>query len=160
MGAEERDIRREYRTDEIAVLWEPAYCIHTANCIRSLPHVFNPRDRPWVHVEAASADAIAEAVMRCPTGALHFRRLDGGPQEGVLQDTYILSVPDGPLYLRGEIALEDERGEIRRDTRMALCRCGKSRNKPFCDNSHRLSGFQDPGAIAARDDLLPAAERG
>ena len=146
MGAEERDIRREYRTEEIAVLWEPAYCIHTANCIRSLPQVFNPQDRPWVHVEEAPADAIARAVLRCPTGALHFRRLDGGPQEPVSEETTIRTVANGPLYLRGNVEILTESGEtIRHDTRVALCRCGQSVNKPFCDNTHRLIGFRDSG---------------
>ena len=163
MGAEERDIRREYRTDEIAVLWEPAYCIHTANCIRSLPHVFNPQDRPWVHIEAAPADAIAEAVLRCPTGALHFRRLDGGPQEPVPEVTRIRTVPNGPLYVRGEIELTTESGEtIRRDTRVALCRCGQSQNKPFFDNTHRLIGCRDPGRVwqgSLTDDESDGAPR-
>jgi uncharacterized Fe-S cluster protein YjdI/CDGSH-type Zn-finger protein len=158
MGAEERDIRREYRTDAIAVQWEPAFCIHTANCIRSQPDVFDPRDRPWVHIDAAPPDGIAEAVMRCPTGALHFRRLDGGEQEPVLDETWVMPVPDGPLYLRGDIELADDRGEIRRDTRMALCRCGQSRNKPFCDNTHRLTGFRDSGAIAARADARSSGD--
>ena len=148
MSAEERGLRREYKTEEIAVLWEPAYCIHTANCIRTRPEVFDPRDRPWIHVDAASADGIAEAVLRCPTGALHFRRLDGGPQEPVPEETRILPVPDGPLYLRGDIELKDGEGNtIRHDTRMALCRCGQSRNKPFCDNTHRLTDFEDSGRL-------------
>src|SRR3712207_5702417 len=105
MGAEERHIRREYRTEAIAVEWEPAYCIHTASCIRSQPQVFNPQDRPWVHIEAADADTIAQAVQRCPTGALHFRRLDDGPQEPVPEQTMARTVPNGTLYLRGEVEL-------------------------------------------------------
>jgi uncharacterized Fe-S cluster protein YjdI/CDGSH-type Zn-finger protein len=145
----ERGPRREYRTDQIAVQWEPEYCIHTANCIRSLPNVFNPRDRPWVHVDQASADAIAEAVLRCPTGALHFRRLDDGPQEDALERSFVRPVRDGPLYVRGDIELQDEQGRtFRHDTRMALCRCGESQRKPFCDNTHRLVGFSDPGRLA------------
>jgi uncharacterized Fe-S cluster protein YjdI/CDGSH-type Zn-finger protein len=146
MGAEERDIKREYATDEIAVLWEPAYCIHSANCIRSQPEVFNPRDRPWVHVERATADEIAAAILRCPTGALHFRRLDGGPEEEPRDPATVLPVPDGPLELRGAITVLDQDGGVfREDTRVALCRCGESRSKPFCDNSHRLAGFRAPG---------------
>lgn len=144
----DRGPRREYRTDQIAVQWEPEYCIHTANCIRSLPNVFNPRDRPWIHVDQASADAIAEAVLRCPTGALHFRRLDDGPQERPAEPSSIRPVRDGPLYIRGEIELQDEQGQtFRHDTRMALCRCGESQHKPFCDNTHRLVGFSDPGRL-------------
>ncbi len=139
---------REYRTEAIAVSWEPALCIHTTNCIRSLPQVFDPRDRPWVHIDAASADAIATAVMRCPTGALHFRRLDGGPQEPVPEETTVLVVPNGPLYVRGDVEIKAPGGEtIRHDTRMALCRCGFSKYKPFCHNTHRLIGFRDTGAI-------------
>src|SRR6266849_4313590 len=86
----------------------------------------------------AEADAVAEAVLRCPTGALHFERLDGGPQETPSPLTRATPIPKGPLYLRGDIEVFDEGGQlIRRDTRVAICRCGKSRHMPFCDNSHR-----------------------
>jgi uncharacterized Fe-S cluster protein YjdI/CDGSH-type Zn-finger protein len=149
MEEKERGPRREYRTEQIAVQWEPQFCIHSAYCIRSLPDVFIPTDRPWVHVERATADAIAEAVMRCPTGALHFRRLDGASQEPVPEETQIRPVPNGPLYVRGDIEIRDESGRtIRHDTRMAICRCGKSRHKPFCDNTHRLVAFSDAGYVA------------
>jgi uncharacterized Fe-S cluster protein YjdI/CDGSH-type Zn-finger protein len=136
--------RRVYQTDAIAVRWEPEYCIHSANCIRGLPRVFNPRDRPWVHVDAADADAIARVIATCPTGALHYTRLDGAPDES--PDTpSITPVRDGPLYLRGDIDIRDEAGNlIRRDTRVALCRCGHTGNAPFCDNTHRAIGFQAP----------------
>lgn len=137
-------IRREYEGDGIVVVWEPRYCIHTARCIQALPDVFNPRDRPWVHVERADADAIADAVSRCPTGALHFRRSDGGPEEVVPDQPEITVYPDGPLLVRGRVAITHADGRlIREDTRVALCRCGASENKPFCDNSHRAAGFRD-----------------
>ena len=76
-------VERVYRNrnGEIAVLWEPKLCIHAGYCFRGLPEVFQPESRPWVKVDAATADKIAEVVMTCPTGALHFERLDGGPQE-------------------------------------------------------------------------------
>jgi uncharacterized Fe-S cluster protein YjdI/CDGSH-type Zn-finger protein len=137
-------VRKEYRTDQIAVIWEPEYCIHTANCIRHLPQVFDPRDRPWIHVDQATADQIAEAVTSCPTGALHFQRLDGGPQEPVPAQTQIRASLNGPLFIRGDVEIVDEQGNVfRKDTRVALCRCGQSANKPFCDNTHRLIGFRD-----------------
>ena len=139
-------LKKEYRTDEIAVIWEPEFCIHTANCIRGLSEVFDPRDRPWVHVDQAPADEIARVIMTCPTGALHFERLDGGPQEPVPETTTVAVARNGPLVLRGTIEVRDASGTvIRRDTRVALCRCGYSRNKPFCDNSHLMVGFSDPG---------------
>lgn len=136
---------REYRTDAIAVIWDAARCIHSANCIRSLPRVFNPADRPWIHLERAEADAVAAAVARCPTGALHARRLDGGPEESVPSPATITVMSNGPLYLHGDVTVIDAGGAtIRRDMRMALCRCGHSAHKPFCDNTHRQIGFRAP----------------
>jgi uncharacterized Fe-S cluster protein YjdI len=133
---------RIYRTDQIAVYWEPQLCIHTANCIRALPEVFNPNRRPWVMIDAAPADAIAGAVMRCPTGALRFERLDGAPQEPLPEPPVVEAQPDGPLYIHGHIRIVDEDGTERELPRAALCRCGESNNKPFCDGMHLRSGFR------------------
>src|SRR4051812_48868809 len=82
-GASNRapDMTREYGTTEITVQWYASRCIHSANCVRALHHVFDPQRRPWVDPTGATADAIAAAVLRCPTGALHFIRHDGGAQE-------------------------------------------------------------------------------
>jgi uncharacterized Fe-S cluster protein YjdI/CDGSH-type Zn-finger protein len=134
---------RVYRNDQIAVYWEPALCIHAGNCFRSLPEVFKPQTRPWVSVDAAAADTIAEVVMTCPTGALHFERLDGGPQEAPPAETTVNVRPNGPLFIRGQVKIVGSGGSlIREDTRLALCRCGHSENKPFCDGSHRRVGFR------------------
>jgi CDGSH-type Zn-finger protein/uncharacterized Fe-S cluster protein YjdI len=137
------DIKKEYGNDQIVVTWEPAYCIHTASCLDGLPAVFDGWRRPWIAVDQGTADEIAEVVMRCPTGALHFRRLDGGPQEPEPPESTVEPRPNGPLYLRGKIRIQDASGHlIREDTRVALCRCGASGNKPFCDGTHREIGFR------------------
>ncbi len=136
-------LTRDYANDAIKVEWYARRCIHSAACIRALPQVFNPGRRPWVDVDAASADAIAEAVMKCPTGALQFVRLDGGPGEVVPEMVEITAVADGPYFVRGPVKVSDSKGgEIRSDTRVALCRCGKSGHMPFCDNTHRAIGFR------------------
>ena len=138
------DVEREYRNrqGEIVVYWEPKICNHTGNCFRGLPEVFQPQHRPWVLVDAASADKIAAVVMTCPTGALHFERFDGGPQERQPKETTIDARPNGPLHVRGRVRIVGPGGQlIREDTRVALCRCGASENKPFCDGSHRRIGF-------------------
>ena len=138
-------VERVYRNrqGEIAVSWEPKLCIHAGNCFRGLPEVFQPQSRPWVKIDSATADKIAEVVMTCPTGALHFERLDGGPQEPETQETTINPRLNGPLYIRGHVRIVGSGGQlIREDTRLALCRCGHSENKPFCDGSHRKVGFR------------------
>jgi uncharacterized Fe-S cluster protein YjdI/CDGSH-type Zn-finger protein len=137
-----RGAARVYSDDRIQVLWEPRLCIHIQNCVRGLHEVFDAESRPWIHLEAADADRIAETVATCPTGALHFHRLDGGPQEQGGDETLVEPRPNGPLFLRGRIRIEDADGNlIREDTRVALCRCGGSANKPFCDGTHRTNGF-------------------
>jgi uncharacterized Fe-S cluster protein YjdI len=131
-------ITREYNGDGIRVLWYANRCIHTGACMRGLPEVFNSRRRPWIRMQRAPADAIAETVLRCPTGALHFERSDGGDPDTVAGGVTIEIVPAGPYYVRGEVEIQEEDGTlIRRDSRIALCRCGKSLRMPFCDNSHR-----------------------
>ncbi len=98
----------------------------------------------WVTVDGAGADEIAAAVSKCPSSALHFERLDGAAQEEPAPYTTVFPSPDGPLYVRGDVVVIDRSGEvIRRDTRVALCRCGASNNQPFCDMSHRDIGFRD-----------------
>jgi len=141
-----RDPARTYANDTIEVRWEPRLCIHTLNCVRGLREVFDSQARPWVRVDAADADRIAETILTCPTGALHFRRLDGGPQEQPPAATTIEPRPNGPLFVRGRVRIADaDGGVVREDTRLALCRCGASGNKPFCDGSHREIGFTTEG---------------
>jgi uncharacterized Fe-S cluster protein YjdI len=139
----EPEVKKAYANDQVVVTWEPAYCIHVADCLNGLPAVFDAWRRPWIDVDKASPDEIAEVVTRCPTGALHFRRLDGGDQEAGSSDVTVQLRSNGPLFLRGNIRIEDASGHlIREDTRVALCRCGGSGNKPFCDGTHRTIGFR------------------
>jgi len=142
---------RAYPTEAIVVYYQPRLCIHAAECVRRLPQVFNTQVRPWVHPENAPADQIAEVIAYCPTGALHYERLDGGPPEPVPPLSFEFR-PNGPLYMRGKFMVKDAGGKvIREDTRMALCRCGASKNKPFCDNSHLEISFH---ADAAELEIL------
>ena len=164
---EVRGSRRVYANGAIEVHWEPRFCIHTGNCVRYLGEVFDPSARPWIDVDAADPDAIARTVLTCPTGALHFRRLDGGATEEAATETTVEPRPNGPLFVRGRLKIVDHGGRtIREDTRLALCRCGASRNKPFCDGSHRRVGFTTAPATAEGADetggkpARPAAETG
>jgi uncharacterized Fe-S cluster protein YjdI/CDGSH-type Zn-finger protein len=72
-----------FATGEIRVTWSKMRCTHVAACVMNLPKVFEPGRRPWIDPGQASADAIARTVQRCPTGALHFERTDGGEPEPV-----------------------------------------------------------------------------
>lgn len=139
------DLSREYGTPEITVQWFAGRCIHSANCVRALRRVFDPQRRPWVDPTAADADAIAAAVLRCPTGALHFIRHDGAPQETPDVPTTLTPIRNGPLYVRGDVEARGLDGApLRRDTRMSLCRCGLAEKIPFCDNTCRRVDWREP----------------
>jgi uncharacterized Fe-S cluster protein YjdI/CDGSH-type Zn-finger protein len=137
---------REYTSEAITVQFDTQRCIHAAECVRGLPQVFDPQKRPWVQPAAASADEIASVVQRCPTGALHYTRSDGGPAEPTPAETTMHVAANGPLFVRGNIEISTADGSlVLRDTRVALCRCGGTGNQPFCDGTHARNGFQDPG---------------
>lgn len=140
---------RTYDSGDLRVLWDSSRCIHVAECIRALPRVFNPLARPWVRMDAADSASIIEAVERCPTGALRYLRRDGVTETPASPAT-IEAIPNGPLLLRGDLQLMNGDGvPIAHETRVALCRCGASENKPFCDNAHRRIGFTTEDAIAS-----------
>ncbi|HEX2718608.1 MAG TPA: (4Fe-4S)-binding protein [Gemmatimonadaceae bacterium] len=133
-----------YATDEITVSFDPTRCIHAAECIRTAPAVFDSRRKRWIRPDLGTTDEIVTAVGRCPTGALSYV-LPNGPVEGPAPEAAIVVRRDGPLYLRGAIRIEREDGGVVAETlRVALCRCGATKNAPFCDNSHREIGFRDP----------------
>jgi putative redox protein len=71
---EKKNIVKEYTDGTIRVIWKPALCWHAAECIKGLPEVFNVNARPWVNMAAATPDAIAAVVDRCPSGALTWEK--------------------------------------------------------------------------------------
>jgi CDGSH-type Zn-finger protein/uncharacterized Fe-S cluster protein YjdI len=147
-GVARGDRVHAFATGEIRVTWSKMRCTHVAACVMNLPKVFEPGRRPWVDLGQGSADAIARTVQRCPTGALHFERLDGGEPEPVPAVNTAVISRNGPIHLRGDIEVLDESGAtLLRDTRVALCRCGHSAHRPLCDHAHAAVDFRDPGAM-------------
>ncbi len=145
---------KSYEHDGLTVAYDPVRCIHAAECVRGLPLVFDPERRPWIDPSQADADLIVETIRRCPTGALHYRYPGGLPEEEPDTEVTIEVVPSGPLFLCGDIRLPGPDGRVVHEPRAALCRCGASGNKPFCDNSHLAAGFSDAG-ILGESTLTP-----
>jgi uncharacterized Fe-S cluster protein YjdI len=133
---------KEYATEEIVVEWEPRLCYHSRNCVQSLPQVFDETRRPWVKVDAASAGEVEAAVARCPSGALRSRRL-AGQMAGRQTPPQVQASENGPLLVSGGVRVVDAEGNVLFEgERAALCRCGGSGNKPFCDGTHKEIGFR------------------
>jgi len=135
------NLTKEYASDEIVVEWQPRLCYHSQNCVRSLPQVFDDSRRPWIKIDAANAADVEAAVARCPSGALRTRRI--GLSEASRQEPLELCASaNGPLLVSGGVRILDAEGAVLYEgEKAALCRCGGSANKPFCDGTHKKNGF-------------------
>lgn len=142
---------RSYEGAHITVRYDPDRCIHAAECVRGLKRVFDSDAKPWIDPDGASAEDIVEVIHKCPSGALSYERHDEPRSEPRSVDPSpgeLIVCADGPIYARGDLVLMSRDGEsMRRETRLALCRCGASANKPLCDNSHVGAEFLDTGEI-------------
>jgi uncharacterized Fe-S cluster protein YjdI len=140
-------ITKKYTNGEITVVWKPHLCIHAGACFTELPKVFIPYERPWVKMDAASTQEIINTVNSCPTDALtYYMNAEGeaGKNKDAVPNVQITLLKDGPAIVKGTIKLIDVDGnEIVTEETSSLCRCGASRNKPFCDGSHIQIDFND-----------------
>ena len=138
---------REYAGKDITILYDVARCFHAEECIHGAPGVFQKDARPWVHPDGEDAAITAEVILRCPTGALHYRATNAALDEVPQAENVVTVTENGPLLARGDMEIALPEAPLR-ETRAAFCRCGASGNKPFCDDSHQRIGFTDPGPKA------------
>jgi uncharacterized Fe-S cluster protein YjdI/CDGSH-type Zn-finger protein len=138
------EVRKVYRGRDVEVSFDLDLCVHIGECLRGHHGVFKLERRPWVLPDEADADLVAAIVERCPSGALQYRRIDGGPSESH-QGTNVIPIRNGPLFVTGSIEVHHEDGTVEILPRATLCRCGFSKNKPFCDNEHLAMNFRAPG---------------
>jgi len=135
---------KEYSNGEVTIVWKPSLCIHSTNCISGLPKVFDMNKRPWINAEGATSEKMIEQVKKCPSRALSYY-INNTKQKGeqTMSDVKIDLMENGPILVNGKIELKNSKGEtIPSDDTVALCRCGGSKNKPFCDGTHSLNGFK------------------
>ena len=130
------------RTRDITLRFDGARCIHSRHCVLGAPSVFLANVKgPWLHPETVPVEQCVAIAHNCPSGAITYERRDGGPQEAPPAVNVLRIRENGPYAVHAAIDLAGH-GTM---TRATLCRCGKSANKPFCDNSHRDAGFVASG---------------
>jgi CDGSH-type Zn-finger protein/uncharacterized Fe-S cluster protein YjdI len=155
MASESKQHR--YGGSSIDVVWDSRLCIHVGECTRAHGELFEAGRHPWCEPDRAGAEVVAEVVERCPTGALSYTRANGGAAEAPPAANSITVANNGPLYARGELEIEGAPADAAGlHSRAALCRCGRSANKPFCDNSHEQAEFRDRGPIGDAGEPLEA----
>jgi len=131
-------------------------CIHARRCVLSQPGVFKANvEGPWIDPDAASPEALIYAALNCPSGAIHVTRQDGANEANPKVNTVSVR-ENGPLAFNAEIVLSG--API--GTRATLCRCGESKNKPYCDNSHAAAAFTATGEPASKESAQLAKRDG
>ena len=140
----EAQVQRIYQTRDVEISWAPSRCIHFGACWNGSIEAFDPRRRPWVDPLAEPPARLDEIIAGCPTGARRLRWSDGRtPVSEPEPPISVVPQADGPLFVRGPVTITDRSGAvIEVSTRVALCRCGHSDHKPFCDDSHYRVGFE------------------
>lgn len=147
----EKEKPKSYTNGEITVYWQPGKCIHSANCIIGSPAVFNAQKRPWINVTGASSEEVIKTVDTCPSRALLYLKNNTPPAPDKVKgpsatgSTMVQILKDGPALISGNFIIRDSnKQQIGIETEIAaICRCGASRKKPFCDGNHKHIGFKD-----------------
>ncbi len=137
------DKRENFESEGIAIHDNRGICSHAGRCTDGLPAVFRLKTEPWIDPSGAPPDEIIAAIRKCPSGALSYSA--GGAEHRDREGEPAIHIaPDGPYQVVGGLELLDSaRGEGASSEHFALCRCGRSKNKPFCDGSHWYAKFKD-----------------
>lgn len=135
-------MQKTYENEDIKVIWNPSMCIHSTKCWKEMGKVFAPMKRPWVNLDGDTAENIRKQIDKCPSGALAYVWKGEATAEAA-PGASIQMLENGPMLVSGKCVITHSNGETEeREGNTALCRCGASANKPYCDGSHNQSGFQ------------------
>ncbi len=139
----EKEIIKEYSNGELTIVWKPQKCIHAGECVKALPEVYKPKEKPWINAKDAKTQDLINQINKCPSGALSYYIPNETKASSEAATTVKVNVSkNGPILISGECELIAPDGSsqiLNKNT--ALCRCGASKNKPYCDGSHKTIAF-------------------
>ncbi len=136
------DKRDNYAGKKITIHDNRGICAHAGRCTDGLASVFRLNEEPWIHPDSGSADEIIATIQQCPSGALSYSVEDDEHPDREGEPT-IFVAPNGPYVVSGGPDLDATRGEGASKEHFTMCRCGGSKNKPFCDGTHWSIEFKD-----------------
>ena len=137
------DRREDYEGERITIHDNRGICAHSGSCTDGLASVFRLKQEPWIDPNGAALEEIIATVRKCPSGALSYS-VDGVEHGDRRSEPGIFVSPNGPYVVSGVPDLLDTPfGEDASTEHLTLCRCGGSKNKPFCDGAHWYKKFTD-----------------
>ena len=144
------------RGEKLELTFEAKRCIHSRFCVTWTPQVFVANVKgPWIHPDAMPVERVVEVAHLCPSGAIRYQRLDGGTQEAAPPVNLATVREAGPYAFRAQLEIDGAPAGFR----ATLCRCGASKNKPYCDGSHHEIGFSASGEPpTGKTEMLPVRD--
>lgn len=140
--AKSKDRIYSYEGAQATVHFSKLLCSHAGECGKRARAIFNTKQRPWVKPDEGTLDQIKEVVAACPSGALRYS--ETADPVALTSDTVEIEVePNGPLHIRNIPITADYWADGQSPEKYVLCRCGLSKNKPFCDGTHYDEGWKD-----------------
>ncbi len=136
----------DYRGKKITIHDDRGICSHAGFCTDGLPGVFRMGKEPWIDPDAETLEKVIETIRKCPSGALSYS-VDGVLYNRFSEEPELQVTEDGPYFVKGFVALETDDDPPASPEHYALCRCGHSKNKPFCDGQHWYHKFRDEGVV-------------
>jgi len=128
--------------EKVTIHYRGKLCIHSRYCVTGAPKTFLANvEGPWIHPDDMDTEELMAVARECPSGAIQYTRNDGGREEQPPPVNLIRTLEAGPYTFRGDLRIDGEPIGFR----ATLCRCGASKNKPFCDGSHHEIGFSASG---------------
>jgi CDGSH-type Zn-finger protein len=139
-----KDRRESYKGQRITIFDNRGICAHAGYCSDGLKSVFLYGKEPWIDPDGAEVEQIVATIRKCPSGALSYA-IGGAEAEPPAREPMITVTKDGPYAITGGVGLPGVKfGDGASPEHYTLCRCGASKNKPFCDGSHWTVEFRDP----------------
>ncbi|MCH7533169.1 MAG: CDGSH iron-sulfur domain-containing protein [Gemmatimonadetes bacterium] len=136
------DRAESYVGESVTIHDDRSRCSHAGLCGDNLSEVFRSGVEPWIDVNGAQAEEIIRVVSACPSGALSYSLTDSAEPVESPQGPSVTVARDAPYIVRAVLVVAGDGEEYDFRERQTLCRCGGSRNKPFCDGSHWYMGFK------------------
>jgi len=139
---------QEYSGEKVTIRFDGGKCIHSRNCVLGLPNVFQANaPGPWINPDNGTVDELIAVARSCPSGAITYERHDDGEAERAPDVNVIRVLENGPLAISADLQIAGQEPRLR----ATLCRCGDSKNKPYCDSTHKEAGFAATGEPATEE---------
>jgi len=137
------DKKESYIGNDITIIDNRSVCAHAGVCTDNLPDVFRMKQESWINPDAKKIEEIISIINKCPSGALSYS-VKNTDEKTTSSDSAVMVAPNAPYVVTGRVELTDITwGSGASEQQFTLCRCGASKNKPFCDGSHWSINFTD-----------------